>query len=301
MAYFLQQVLNGLHGSALYALLAFGYSITHGVLRRTNLAYGPVFAFCGQMAILAAVFGYQALWLTWPLALALGLVVALAYGTLLGILLGRAVYAPLVESSPNTIIAATLGVSIVLMELAQVASDAKDYWLPPILAIPVLFLQRDGFKVTLTVIQLINVTIAIVAILTVSIVLARSRIGRAWRAVCDDPFAAAMCGVNVNGIFLLAVVAGAILAAIAGCLSALYFGNISLDTGLLFGLKILFVAAIGGYRSPIQAALGAAAIGMGESLWTGYLPNAWRDAVVFLFLTVLLVLRPNDDAASARI
>ena len=64
MLYFLQQVLNGLHSGALYALLAFGYALTNGVLHRTNLAYGALFAFAGQTMILTAVFGYQVLWLT---------------------------------------------------------------------------------------------------------------------------------------------------------------------------------------------------------------------------------------------
>src|ERR1043165_4875362 len=64
MLYFLQQVLNGLHSGALYALLAFGYVLTNGILHRTNLAYGALFAFCGQTMILTAAFGYQALWLT---------------------------------------------------------------------------------------------------------------------------------------------------------------------------------------------------------------------------------------------
>src|SRR5690606_11711481 len=117
MAYFLQQVLNGLHSSALYALLAFGYALTHGVVRRTNLAYGPVFAFCGQVAILSAVFGWQVLWLTLPASIVFGAAMALAYGALAGAVLSRAVFAPLAFHAPNAVITATLGVSLVLMEL----------------------------------------------------------------------------------------------------------------------------------------------------------------------------------------
>ena len=73
MLYFLQQVLNGFHSSALYALLAFGYALTHGVLHRTNIAYGSLFAFAGQTMILCAVFGYQVLWLTLPATVAFGI------------------------------------------------------------------------------------------------------------------------------------------------------------------------------------------------------------------------------------
>ena len=77
MLYFFQQVLNGFHSSALYALLAFGYALTHGVLHRTNIAYGSLFAFAGQTMILAAVFGYQVLWLTLPASVAFGIAAGL--------------------------------------------------------------------------------------------------------------------------------------------------------------------------------------------------------------------------------
>ncbi|TIU31195.1 MAG: branched-chain amino acid ABC transporter permease, partial [Mesorhizobium sp.] len=83
MLYFFQQVLNGLHSGALYALLAFGYVLTNGILHRTNLAYGALFAFCGQTMILTAAFGYQALWLTLTAAVALGVAAALLYAALI--------------------------------------------------------------------------------------------------------------------------------------------------------------------------------------------------------------------------
>src|SRR5690606_2704321 len=119
MLYFFQQVLNGLHSGALYALLAFGYALTNGVLRRINLAYGAVFAFCGHTMILTAVWGYDTLWLTLPAAIALGIAAAIAYAMLLGLVLSRRVFQPLAGRSPNTIVAATLGVLIALMELSR--------------------------------------------------------------------------------------------------------------------------------------------------------------------------------------
>ena len=84
MLYFLQQLLNGFHSAALYALLAFGYALTHGVLHRTNIAYGSLFAFAGQTMILTAVFGYQVLWLTLPATVAFGIAVAFLYSMLIG-------------------------------------------------------------------------------------------------------------------------------------------------------------------------------------------------------------------------
>ena len=116
MLYFLQQVLNGFHSSALYALLAFGYALTHGVLHRTNIAYGSLFAFAGQTMILTAVFGYQVLWLTLPATVAFGIAVGLPLRLADRPHPGAHVLAPLAASSPNAIVVVTLGVSMVLTE-----------------------------------------------------------------------------------------------------------------------------------------------------------------------------------------
>lgn len=300
MLYLLQQVLNGIHGGALYALLAFGYALTNGVLKRTNLAYGAVFAFCGHTAILVAVFGWYVLFLTLPATIALGVVVALAYAALVSDVLSRQVFAPLADRAPNAIVMATLGVSIVLMELSRIAADTKDFWLPPMLSAPVVFAAGNGFRVTLTVIQLINCAVIAALLAAAALVLERSWYGRLWRAVSDDPSAASLCGVDVGRVFRGAVLGGSMAAAVAGILSALYFGNISFGTGLVFGLKVLFITAVGGYRSPLQAAGGAMAFGIAESLWSGYFPIEWRDGAMFAALVTLLVLRPQERDETER-
>lgn len=297
MLYFLQQVLNGVHAGALYALLAFGYALTNGVVHRTNLAYGAIFAFAGQTMILVAVFGWYVLWLTLPATVGLGIVAGLAYAALSGAVLARWVLGPLASRSPNAVVAATLGVSLVLMELGRIAAETRDFWLPPMLSTPVTFAAADGFRVTLTVIQLIDCVIVAAAVAAMSFGLARSRFGRLWRAVSDDPAAARLCGVDVERVFLQTVVAGALIAGLAGILAGLYFGNISFGTGLIYGLKILFVAAVGGYARPTRAALGAGLFGLAEALWSGYFPVDWRDAAVFVALILLLVLQPPEREA----
>jgi len=290
MLYFFQQVLNGLHSGALYALLAFGYVLTNGILHRTNLAYGAVFAFCGQTMILTAAFGYQALWLTLFASLALGVVSALLYAALISHVLSRSVLEPLADRTPNAIVVTTLGILLVLSEASRIAADTHDLWLPPMLAQPIIFAQSATFTATLTLIQVLDCAFVLAIIGFAAWAFARSSFGRRWRAVSDDPKAAAMCGVDVRAVFRGAVLAGGLCAALAGMLAGLYYGNISFGTGLVYGLKILFVTAVGGYLSPPRAALGAAAFGMGESLWAGYFPLEWRDAWMYLFLVAMLLL-----------
>ncbi|RWO24068.1 branched-chain amino acid ABC transporter permease [Mesorhizobium sp.] len=290
MLYFFQQVLNGLHSGALYALLAFGYVLINGILHRTNLAYGALFAFCGQTMILTAAFGYQALWLTLFAAVALGIVAAFLYAGLISHVLSRSIFVPLADRTPNAIVVTTLGILLLLSEASRIAADTHDLWLPPMLAQPIIFANGANFNATLTLIQLLDCGIVVATIVLASWAFAHSSFGRRWRAVSDDPKAAAMCGVDVRAVFRHAVLAGGLCAALAGVLAGLYYGNISFGSGLVYGLKILFVTAVGGYLSPLRAALGAAAFGMAESLWAGYFPVEWRDAWMYLFLVAMLVL-----------
>lgn len=301
MLYLFQQLLNGLHSGALYALLAFGYALTNGVLHRTNIAYGSQFAFAGQTMIFSSVFAYQILWLTLPASIVFGIVLAFLYAWLLGHLLSRHFFGPLAGGSPNAIIVVTLGISMVLTETTRIATDTRDFWLPPMLADPIVFASEPGFRATLTLIQLIDCAIVIGTIAAASFLLSRTSLGRYWRGVCDDPRASAMCGINVPRVFHWSVVAGGLAAALAGVMAAFYFGNMDLGTGMIFGLKILFITAVGGYDTPPRAALGAAAFGMTEALYSGYFPIEWRDVAMFALLVALLVFRPTDGVSTKTV
>ncbi|MBX3598035.1 MAG: branched-chain amino acid ABC transporter permease [Rhizobiaceae bacterium] len=299
MLYFTQQILLGIHVGAIYALLAFGYVVLNALLRRTNLTHGALFAFCGHTMILAALFGWNVLWLTWPAATAFGTAIALAYALLLGHFLSRHVFEPLRTAAPNTIVAATLGVALALMELSRIAANTRDYWLPPMLSQPIVFAASDAFAVTLTINQLVGIAVSVVLIGGGWVLLFRTAFGRNWQAVANEPLAASLCGVNPARIYAAASVLAAIYAASAGVLAATYYGNISFGTGLAYGLKILFVTAAGSYVSPLAAALGAMAYGLGETVWTGYFPAEWRDAWMLAFLTTFLVLRHSGNEEQA--
>lgn len=295
MAYFLQLLLNGMHNGALYALLAYGYVLMRGLTHRTDLAYGALFAFAGQTLLLVTAFGWSSLWLTLPAALGLGALAASFYVFLAGRMLARRIYDPLIGGERNAILVATLGASMFLMELSRLAAESRDFWLAPVLAFPVHVFGPQSAP-TLTAIQLVNVAGVLAVIIVGETVLRKTRIGRIWRAVSDNPFAARMAGVDTDRVRTGAIGAAVAIAALAGFMATLHYGNISFDTGLVFGLKVLFVAAAGGLSMPVEAALGAFAVGVAESLWSGYFPNSWRDVAVFTVLALLLVLRrPEVD------
>jgi len=296
MAYLLQQIANAVPLAALYAALAFGYSIGFGVTRRADITYGALFAFSGQMLLLFTDFGYSKLFLILPAALLLGAAFSLFYTLGAGLLIGRAVMMPLARTSPNTVIVAALGVTILLGETARLAANTRDLWLPPLLNGVVVFWSDGPFQVTLTVIQLINVAAMAAIVLTGHLVLTRTPWGRAWRAVTDDALAAELCGTSATRVFLAAYCASALVATLCGILSTAYYGTMDFSGGLLFGLKVLMIAAAGGYFDPLRSAAGAAAVGLVETMWNAYGPFLWRDLVIFSLLVFVLVVSRRERA-----
>lgn len=294
MAYFLQQLANAVPIAALYALLAFGYAIAFAVTRRADLTYGALFGFSGQIFLLFTDFAFNRLWLVLPASLALGALAALVYTAGTGIFLGRSIFRRVVTFSPNTVIVVSLGLAIVLMEVSRLAAETRSIWLPPFLNTPLVLWADSRFPVTLTVIQFINTAAMLILVGAGQLFLQRSAWGHYWRAVSDDGAAAALCGVDPGRIFVMAYGASALLAAIAGILATAYYGTMDFGAGLVFGVKILFIAAIGGQATPILAAAGGALMGLAETLWSGYGPILWRDFAIFSFLVLLLVLTRKE-------
>src|SRR5262249_35218110 len=158
--------------SALYAALAFGYTIAFGVTRRADITYGALFAFAGQMLLLFTDVGYTRMILILPAALLFGVVIAFAYTIGAGLFIGGAPLPPLSRQEPNMVIVAALGMVIVLGETARLASDTRSIWLPPLMNSVIVFWDDGSFKVTLTAIQLMNVGLMCAMVLIGSLVLA---------------------------------------------------------------------------------------------------------------------------------
>ena len=294
MLYLSQQIANALPLAALYALLAFGYAIAFAVTKRADLTYGALFAFSGQMYVLFVDVGWNRLWLVLPAALALGMAAALAYSALAAAVIGREVMARLAFSAPNTVIVAGLGCLIVLMETARLASDTRSLWLPPFLNRTVALWHVGGVPVTLTAIQLVNVAVMIGLIALGSLGLTRTRAGRVWRAVSDDARAAEFCGVDAKGVFLAAYLAAAMIAAVAGLMATSYYGTMDFGAGLIFSLKVVMIASIGGVSDPLRSALGAALLGLTETVWSSFAPIVWRDLFLFSLLVVIVVMTRRE-------
>jgi branched-chain amino acid transport system permease protein len=290
VAYFLQQWVNGVPVAVLYALLAFAYAISFAVTRRADITIGALFAFSGQMFALFFFIGWQRYWLILPLCLLLGAGAAFIYTGTAARLIGRNVLLPLSRSEPHALIVGGVGVLMALMEVARLSSRTRTFWLPPMLNSPVSLFTASGVAVTLTWIQLLNVTIMLVLLCASATFLLRSCWGRQWRAVRDDPLAAELLGTDSSRIFVQAFLMAVLLSAAAAVLMTSYYGTMDFGAGLMFGLKVVMLGALGGYSSPLKSAAGGALLGFAETLWSAFGPIALRDIVMFSGLVFVLVV-----------
>ncbi len=296
MAYLLQQLANALPLAALYAALAFGYAIAFAVTSRADITYGALFAFSGHLYLLGVSAGWNSLWLTLPAALSFGAVLALIGGLTTGVVVSRHVLQPLRSVSPNGQIVASLGVVLVLSEGARLASGSRELWLPPFLNRP-LSLAVGQATVTLPVIQIANAVVMLMLVALGHLVLTRHRWGRIWKAVAEDAFAARLLGIDARRVFVSAYMAATFYAAVCGILATSYYGTMDFGAGLLFGLKVVLIAAAGGHARPLRAAIGAALVGLAETLWSGFGPILWRDLVIVSGLVVVLVISRQERLA----
>ncbi len=287
MNYLAQILGNGLHNGFLYAVLAYSYVLLHQVVPKPNLAHGAFFALSGQILVLGVNLAYNAMIFTFAASLGFGLV---AMACLAAIAVG--VFAMLIvprfaAREPNMMIVATLALAIIFMEVVRIGADGRDMWLPPISSTSISL----GLGAHITTVQLFNM-LAMAAMLCVAeYVLASKPAGRNIRAVSQDRYAASLCAIDVHRVVVSTAAASAMMSLSAGVLAVLYFGNMSFGAGLNYGLKVLFIAAAGGFSTPRMAALAAFGFGEAESLWDGYLPILWREAFFYAGLSVLLILR----------
>lgn len=294
MAYLLQQLLNALPMAGLYACLAFGYALAFGATRRPDITFGALVAFSGQICLLFTDFGWNRLYLVLPAAISLGLAAGLAYALLAGLWNARHVMLPLHKRAPNAVIVASLGVVLVLSEAARLALDTRSLWLPPMGQQIVTLIEVDGLSVGLTMLQILHVGLMVLLVAIGQAAISASRAGRLWQAVSQDPLASRLVGVDADAVFVLSLMAASLFAALGGLSATVLYGTMDFGAGLMFGLKVVLIAAVGGYSRPLHSALGAAAVAFAEALWSAYSPMIWRDAVIISALVWLLVISRRE-------
>ena len=288
MSEFLQQLVNGVTWGSVYALIALGYTMVYGILRLINFAHGDVY-------MLGAFFGYfsaRALGAAespHPLKAVLVLLVSMLGCGAVGLLIERCAYRPVRRSSRLAALITAIGVSLLLENGGQRLFGTDPKFFPQIIPSREISL---GLDVTISNQQIIILVVSLVLMFLLRLIVLHTRVGKAMRAVAHDHGAAALMGISVDRIIAFTFVLGSMLAAAAGVLVALQNPKIEPYMGILPGLKAFVAAVLGGIGNIPGAVLGGLAMGIAEVLVVGYLSPTYRDAIAFVLLIVILLVRP---------
>ncbi len=293
MEYFVQQLINGLTLGAIYGLIAIGYTMVYGIIGMINFAHGDVFMI-GAFVALIAFLVLGLIGITWlPFALLLVLVIAMLITSVYGWTVERLAYRPLRGSFRLAPLISAIGMSIFLQNYVQITQGARVKPLPPLIQGGFTIMERDGFTVSLSYMQIVIVVLTIVLMTAFSLLIARTALGRAQRACEQDRTMAALVGINVDRTISLTFVMGAALAAVAGMLFLLYYGVIDFFIGFLAGIKAFTAAVLGGIGSLPGAMLGGLLIGLIETFWSAYFTIEYKDVAAFSILVLVLIFRPS--------
>ncbi len=279
-----QQLVNGLSLGALYALFALGFTLIFGVLGVINLSHGAIFmvgAYAGVEAL--SRFGMP-LWLALPFAFAVS-------GTF-GLVIDVLVLKPLRRrDAPHLIpMIATIGIGIALNNAVQGVFGAQNIRFPAG-TIPTDTIEAFGVGITAIEVAIILLSFALMAALIV--VIRRTQVGRALRAIAESPKAASLVGIDVEGLFRLTSFIAAGLGGVAGVMIGLYSNAIFPLMGqpmLQKGVAVIILGGMGDIRGALLAGL---FLGFAEVLSVAYVGSTMRDAVAFGLLFVILLVRPK--------
>jgi branched-chain amino acid transport system permease protein len=293
----LQHALANLALPGIYAMLAAGYALAYGVMDRIHLAFAPLIAIGGIGATLGFMLAISAAPEALTLAMLAAALMALGLGASWGEFSARAVFEPLLRRSDSRVVGlhvlvAGVGLLVVLQEATRLAWGSHTLWLPPFAGLGLPVARSETFLVTLTPSAAIAAAVGFIVCLWLLAAMRATRFGRAWRAVADDPGAAAIVGVDATAVLRSSFTLAGAMAGVAGALIVMTYGGMSFADGAPYAFKALAGAVVGGLGSVGGAMLGGALLGVAEAVWTASMPIADREIAVFTLIVAFLVLRP---------
>jgi branched-chain amino acid transport system permease protein len=287
----IEYVLNGILFGSTYSLVAIGFTIIFGVLHRLNIAHGVtimVSAFAG--ATVSLLLGGDSY-----LVLAVSFMAAVTTGALLGLLIERLIFRPLRDASYLAPFVATVGVTLMLEEAMLLVSRKVPIFYPEYTPYPSP-LEDLSFHLGGVFIRGVYVVIFVVSIclmLLLHLWITRTNSGRAIRVVEENATAARILGINVERTEMLAFAVASALAGAAGCLIGVANGTINAFLGGPLLLTSFIVIVIGGLGNLYGAMLAGLLVGVVEAVTTNLLSATYKQAVLFVLMFVVLVVRPQ--------
>ena len=271
----------GVTVGSLYALIAIGYTMVYGILRLINFAHGDIFMMAGFFMV----------YISASCSLAVSIPLVLILTVLLGVLIEKAAYKPLRTAPRMSVMISAIGVSYLLQNLATYITGgiARAY---PDITFLTKVMQVGGLSIKRITIITPILTIVLVAILVVLI--QKTKIGMAMRAVSRDFETSQLMGIKINSVISMTFVIGSFLAGVASILYFANYGQVSPMIGAMPGLKAFVAAVFGGIGSIPGAVIGAFIIGICESFIKANENIAvFSNAFTFALLIIILLCKPN--------
>jgi branched-chain amino acid transport system permease protein len=290
MEEFFQQLINGLTVGGIYALIALGYTMVYGVLKLINFAHGDLFTIGAYLGLTLLT----SLSLTDRVGAGLGVVILIimimGLLAIVGGILERVAYRPLRESPRLSAVVSALGASIFLQNTVMLIYGAR-FQVYPQNILPTLSFDILGLNVSMIRITILLFSLILMAALYLFI--QKTRTGMAIRAAAIDQGAARLMGIDVNQVILLVFLIGPALGGTAGLMVGLLYGQINFTMGWVYGLKAFTAAILGGIGNIPGAMLGGLLLGVVEAMGAAYISIAWKDAIAFFILIIILIVRPT--------
>lgn len=282
MEYFLNQVINGLQLGLVYALIALGYTMVYGIVKLINFAHGDVF----MVGAFVGYFGFT----HWGLPLPVAILFSMVTCGILGVVIERLAYRPLRYAPRIMALISAIGVSFFLEYFCSLRFVfGPDY---RVVHRPIETIAWHVGGVTITNLQVIITVVVVAMLIFLQYVVFKTRVGSAMRTVSYDHDAARLMGVNVDATISITFAIGSAMAALGGVLYAIAYPQIQPFMGIMPGLKAFTAAVLGGIGLIPGAVLGALIMGQVETMTAAYISSQLRDAIVFVILILVLLVRP---------
>jgi len=293
VAYFLQQLVNGLELGSLYALVALGYTLIYGILELLNFAHGDVFMIGAFIAAGVAGLLVHNEVAAIPAGIVVGLMILLAMGGagVLGAGIERVAYRPLRNANRLAPLITAIGVSLFLESAVQVWVSPAPVGVQTNALVPQTILHLGSVETPLTAVTLLVASVALMIALDLFVF--RTRFGSAMRATAQDREAATFMGIDVDRVIMVTFLLASALAGMAGVLFAFRYATVNFFMGYLLGIKAFTAAVIGGIGNIRGAMIGGLLLGVLETMVGGFISTQFQDTFVFLALIVVLLIRPQ--------
>lgn len=280
---FLSYLIKGLSLGSVYSIIALGYTMVYGIAKMLNFAHGDVIMIGGYVIFIAMS--------TMGLNPVVAVLAAVILCTVLGVTIERVAYKPLRKASSLAVLITAIGVSYMLQNVALLIFGADSKAFTSVIKTPTLSLF--GGKLPISGVTLVTIPICILIMVSLSVFIKKSKTGRAMLAVSEDKDAAVLMGVNVNRTIAITFAIGSALAAIASTLMFSAYPSLSSTSGAMPGIKAFVAAVFGGIGSIPGAMLGGILLGVIEILGRAYISSQLADAIVFIILILVLLVKPT--------